>query len=172
MDVMPTFTVLTPHYNEKVCFPLAMFLLQSFRNILNYRSCFRYGKSSKSRISISVLRSFVTQTNSNASLSAWPITSSNSSSPCSSIPSSTKKNTRMPSSCFALIQNFRLPISRKNHAKVAANHGFTLLLSTVVPSSIHKQGSVNPSSELNFLAIPFLVMQVGQPEPCHHLLPR
>jgi 1,3-beta-glucan synthase component len=108
VDIMPTFTVLTPHYNEKVCFPLAMFLLQSFHNILNYRSCFCYGRSSKSQISIPMLCSFVTQTNLNASLSAWPITSSNSLSPCSGIPSSTKKNTRMPSSCFTLIQELQI----------------------------------------------------------------
>jgi len=57
VDAMPTFTVLTPHYNEKVCFPTAMFLLESFRNMLDSRSCFRYGKSSKSRISIPALRS-------------------------------------------------------------------------------------------------------------------
>ena len=50
VDTMPTFTVLTPHYNEKVCFPPALFLLELFCNLLKSRSCVRYRKSSNSQL--------------------------------------------------------------------------------------------------------------------------
>ena len=50
VDTMPTFTILTLHYNEKVCFPLALFLLELFCNLLKSRSCIHYRKSSNSQL--------------------------------------------------------------------------------------------------------------------------
>ena len=55
VDAMPTFTVLTPHYNEKVCYFFTLKLLYDERV---FRSCFRYGRSSRSPILIPVLHSW------------------------------------------------------------------------------------------------------------------
>ena len=52
VDAMPTFTVLTPHYNEKVC---CFLLWESLYDVRVFRFCFRYGRSSRSPISILAL---------------------------------------------------------------------------------------------------------------------
>lgn len=49
VDAMPTFTVLTPHYNEKVRH-LPFFSHEIFRNLRDSRSYSRCGKSSRSLI--------------------------------------------------------------------------------------------------------------------------
>ncbi len=48
VDAMPTFTVLTPHYNEKVCSPFAILPLGSLSDMCIFRSCFHCGRSSRS----------------------------------------------------------------------------------------------------------------------------
>ena len=55
VDAVPTFTVLTPHYNEKVhCF----LLWESLYDVHVFRFCFHYGRSSRSPISILALHSW------------------------------------------------------------------------------------------------------------------
>ena len=55
VDAMPTFTVLTPHYNKKVrCFSL----WESLYYVRVFRFCSHYGRSSRSPISILSLHSW------------------------------------------------------------------------------------------------------------------
>jgi len=58
VDAMPTFTVLTPHYNEKVCRLLVVSSMGSLSDMRVFRSYFRYGRSSRSPTLILALRSW------------------------------------------------------------------------------------------------------------------
>jgi 1,3-beta-glucan synthase component len=59
VDAMPTFTVLTPHYNEKVCYFFYWdYFMTCLYDIRVFRSYFRCGRSSKSPISTLALHSW------------------------------------------------------------------------------------------------------------------